>query len=185
MFGFNGFLIPILIVALLGYLVVLYNSLVQLKVRIKEAWSQIDVHLKRRADLIPNLVETVKGYASHEKGVFEEVTKARSALLGAQGVAETEKADNMLTSALKSLFAVAEAYPDLKAQTSFGSLQTQLSDTEDKIAYARQFYNATVRDFNNKIVTFPNNIIAGALGFKSELFFEATAEEKQNVQVKF
>ena len=186
MFGlFSGFLIPGILIALVGYLVLLYNSLAQLKVRIKEAWSQIDVHLKRRVDLIPNLVETVKGYAAHEKGVFEEVTKARSAVMSAQGVAETEKADNMLTGALKSLFAVAEAYPELKAQASFGSLQTQLSDTEDKIAYARQFYNATVRDFNNKLVTFPNNIIAGFFGFKAEPFFEATSEERQNVQVKF
>ncbi len=175
----------ILIVAIGGYLVALYNSLAQLKVRITEAWSQIDVYLKRRADLIPNLVETVKGYASHEKGVFEEVTKARSALMSAKTVEETEKADNMLTGALKSLFAVAEAYPDLKAQANFSSLQTELSQTEDKIAYARQFYNATVRDFNTKIVTFPNNLVAGVFGFTKEPFFEASETERENVKVNF
>ncbi len=181
----NNLLLIVALVLIGGYLLALYNSLAQLKVKIKEAWSQIDVYLKRRADLIPNLVETVKGYASHEKEVFEKVTQARSALMNAKGVQETEQANNMLTGALKSLFAVAEAYPELKAQSSFGSLQTELSQTEDKIAYARQFYNATVRDFNTKLVTFPNNIVGKLFGFANEPFFEATAEEKQAVQVKF
>jgi LemA protein len=175
----------ILLAVIGGYLLVLYNSLARMKVRIKEAWSQIDVHLKRRADLIPNIVETVKGYASHEKEVFEKVTKARSALMKASTVEEAEKADNMLTGALKTLFAVAEAYPELKAQVNFSELQKELSETEDKVAYSRQFYNATVRDFNTKIVTFPNNIISKLFGFKREPFFEASPGEREAVKVKF
>src|SRR3989338_5685294 len=138
-------------VLIIFFIVGIYNSLVVLKARIQEALSGIDVQLKRRADLIPNLLETVKGYAKHEKEVFENVTKARSALLGAQGVKDTEKADNMLSGALKSLFAVAEAYPELKANTNFQDLQNELSDTEDKVAYARQFYNSNVLDYNNNI----------------------------------
>ena len=183
---FNNFHIVLIFLAVVGgYLLYLYNSLAKLRVLIKEAWSQIDVHLKRRANLIPNLVETVKGYASHEKAVFEKVTKARSAVMKATSVEETEAADNMLTGALKSLFAVAEAYPDLKAQANFSDLQKELSATEDKIAYSRQFYNATVRDFNTKLVTFPNNLVAQVFGFKKEPFFEATAGERENVKVKF
>ncbi len=170
---------------LLGYVVMVYNSLATMRVRIKEAWSQIDVQLKRRADLIPNLVETVKGYASHEKEVFENVTKARSAVLSATTTQQAAEADNMLTQALKSVFAVAEAYPDLKASQNFLNLQTELSDTESKIAYSRQFYNATVRDFNTKTVTFPSSIIASIFGFKQEDFFEATEGERQNVKVAF
>lgn len=167
------------------YLIGVYNSLATLKVKIKEAWSQIDVQLKRRIDLIPNLVETVKGYATHEKEVFEKVTRARSALMGAQNPAEAGKADNMLTGALKSLFAVAEAYPELKAQEGFLNLQKELSDTESKVAYARQFYNSVVRDFNTKIVVFPNNLIAGMLGFVKETFFEAEEAEREAVKVDF
>ncbi len=170
-------------------LIVIYNGLVTTKIRVDEAWSDITVQLKRRVDLIPNLVETVKGYAKHEKTVFEEVTKARAAMTGASGVAETAAADNMLTGALKSLFAVAEAYPDLKANTNFQHLQTELVDTEDKIQAARRFYNASVREFNTKIKVFPTIIFAGILGFSTREFFEleeseqATAEKP--VDVKF
>lgn len=181
--------LPLIIIIVLGvavvYFIAIYNSLASLRVKIKEAWSQIDVQLKRRIDLIPNLVETVKGYAAHEKTVFENVTKARSALMSAQNPADAGKADNMLTGALKSLFAVAEAYPELKAQESFSKLQDELAHTEDKVAYSRQFYNGVVRDFNEKIVVFPSNIIASALGFKAEQFFEATEAERDPVKVDF
>lgn len=170
---------------LVFYVIGLYNRLQSLKVKIKEAWSQIDVQLKRRVDLIPNLVETVKGYASHEKEVFEQVTKARSALMNAEGVEEAQEADTMLTGALKSLFAVAEDYPDLKAQEGFIKLQEELSDTEDKVAYSRQFYNSVVRDYNEKIVVFPANVIAGMFGFTQEPFFEAEAGEREAVKVDF
>lgn len=162
-----------------------YNSLVTARMRVREAWAGIDVQLKRRFDLIPNLVETVKGYAKHEAGVFERVTEARSAMMGAQTVEDKAKANNMLTDTLKSLFAVAEAYPDLKAQASFQDLQNELSDTEDKIAYARQFYNTNVLDFNTKIQVFPAVVLAGMLGFKAEPFFEAAAAEKEAVKVTF
>ncbi len=163
----------------------LYNSLVTLKVRIKEALSQIDVQLKRRADLIPNLVESVKGYAKHEKGVFEEVTKARSALMKAESVHEKAAADNMLTGALKSLFAVAENYPNLRASENFQQLQKELSDTEDKVAYSRQFYNNVVMEYNTKTATFPNNLLSGMFGFTAEEFFEATEDDRKKVEVKF
>lgn len=180
---------PLILLILLGviafFVIGLYNSLQKLKVRIKEAWSQIDVQLKRRVDLIPNLVETVKGYASHEKEVFENVTKARSALMGAQNPKEAGEADVALTGALKSLFAVAEAYPELKAQDSFANLQNELSDTEDKVAYARQFYNSVVKSYNEKIVVFPANLIAGIFGFKQEEFFEAEESEREAVKVDF
>lgn len=162
-----------------------YNGLVTLNVKIKEAWSQIDVQLKRRADLIPNIVETVKGYAAHEKEVFENVTAARSALLAAKGPKEAADADKMMGSALGRLFAVAEAYPELKAQEGFINLQKELSDTEDKVAYSRQFYNSVVRQFNEKIVVFPSSIIAGMFGFKQQEFFEAEEAEKKPVEVKF
>lgn len=167
------------------FLFFLYNSLVRAKTRVEEAWSQIDVQLKRRIDLIPNLLETVKGYAKHEKGVFENVTKARAAMLGAKSVKDSEEADNMLAGALKTLFAVAENYPDLKASVNFKELQDELSDTENKIAYARQFYNGNVRDFNITIKSFPNVLVASALGFKPADFFEAGAEEKEKPEVKF
>lgn len=181
---------PTLIILGVAVLVVLfvwglYNSLMTLRVRIKEALSQIDVQLKRRADLIPNLVETVKGYAKHEKGVFEEVTKARSVLMKAGSAHEKAAADNMLTGALKSLFAVAENYPKLEASTNFRELQKELSDTEDKVAYARQFYNNVVMEFNTKIVMFPNNFLAGTFGFTAAEFYEATDEERKKVEVKF
>lgn len=162
-----------------------YNSLVSLRARIQEALSGIDVQLKRRADLIPNLVETVKGYAKHEKGVFEEVTKARSALMGAKNIHEKAAADDMLTGALKSLFAVAEAYPDLKANTNFQDLQRQLEDTEDKVAYSRQFYNSNVLDYNTKVQSFPSNLIASAFGFKIYEFFKADEQDRKKVDVKF
>jgi len=172
--------------ALVTFVVIgLYNSLRSLQVKIKEAWSQIDVQLKRRADLIPNLVETVKAYASHEKEVFENVTKARAALMSAGDPQEAEKADNQLKGALKSLFAVAEAYPELKAQEGFTNLQNELSDTEDKVSYARQFYNSVVRQFNEKIVVFPSNLLAGMLGFKEQPFFEASEAERESIKVQF
>lgn len=180
-------LIPLLVVV--GLIVVfiwtLYNGLVTAKVRIDEAWSGIDVQLKRRADLIPNIVETVKGYAKHEKGVFEKVTEARSALMSAKGPEAAAAANNQLTGALKSLFAVAENYPELKASTNFLDLQQQIGDTEDKIAYSRQFYNANVLDYNTKIKVFPNILLAGMFGFKEVEFFKATDEEKKEVKVNF
>lgn len=180
-------LIILAIVVVLAVLVVgVYNSLVSLKdAKIPEAWSQIDVQLKRRTDLIPNVVETVKGYASHEKEVFEKVTASRSALMSASNPKEAGEADAMLTGALKSLFAVAEAYPELKAQEGFINLQKELSDTEDKIAYARQFYNSVVRQYNEKIVVFPNNLVAGVFSFKPQEFFEVEEGERENVEVKF
>ena len=167
------------------YFIATYNGFIVLKTRIQEAFSGIDVQLKRRADLIPNLVETVKGYAKHEKGVFEEVTKARSALMSAKTPVEKAEANNMLTAALKTIFAVAEAYPDLKASDNFKDLQRQLEDTEDKIAYSRQFYNSNVLDFNTKIKTFPSNLVANMFAFKQEEFFTAGEEERKKVEVKF
>ncbi|MBP9815987.1 LemA family protein [Candidatus Woesebacteria bacterium] len=162
-----------------------YNTLVTLKMRIKEALSGIDVQLKRRIDLIPNLIETVKGYAKHEKGVFENVTKARSALMGAKSMEEKAEANNMLSDTLKSLFAIAEAYPDLKANTNFADLQRQLEDTEDKIAYSRQFYNSNVLQYNTRLMTFPSNLVARVFSFGEEQFFEAQPEERANVKVQF
>ncbi|MBL8159289.1 LemA family protein [Candidatus Saccharibacteria bacterium] len=166
---------------------VIYNSLVTAKIRTDEAWSDITVQLKRRADLIPNLVESVRGYAAHEKSVFENVTEARSAMLSSNGVAETAKAEGALEGALKSLFAVAEAYPDLKANQNFLQLQDELVDTEDKIQAARRFYNGAARDLNIKIKVFPNNVFAGMLGFKEREFFEVEdmASIEKPVAVKF
>jgi LemA protein len=163
----------------------LYNGLVTARMRVKEAWSGIEVQLKRRSSLIPNLVETVKGYAKHEKAVFENVTKARSALLSAKHPAQAAEANNMLAGALKSLFAVAEAYPKLQASENFKELQQELSDTETKIAASRQFYNANVLDYNTKIKVFPNVIFAGLFGFSEEEFFEAEEESKKEVKVDF
>lgn len=166
-----------------------YNGLVKLKVRVDEAWSDITVQLKRRLDLIPNLVTTVKGYAKHEKEVFAQVTEARSNALNAQdqGVQETARAENQFEGALKSLFAVAEAYPDLKANQNFLQLQQELVDTEDKIQASRRFYNSGVRDLNTKIQIFPNNVFAGMLGFVQREFFEVEdrAEAEKPVDVKF
>jgi len=173
------------VVLLLLWLLSTYNGLITLRNRVREAWSQIDVQLKRRSSLIPNLVETVKGYAKHEKGVLEEVTKARTALMGAKNPHEAADADNMLTGALKSLFAVSENYPQLKANENFLQLQEELTGTENKIAYSRQHYNDMVMVFNTKIETFPNNIFANTLKFNRETVFEATAEEKRNVKVQF
>lgn len=178
--------IPLIVLVLLVlYVLGLYNGLITARNRVKESWSGIDVQLKRRSDLIPNLVETVKGYAKHEKSVFENVTKARSALLGAKDAKAAAEADNMLTGALKSLFAVAENYPDLKASENFKELQTELSDTETKIAASRQFYNSNVLDFNTKIQVFPNVMIANIFGFKAEAFFEAEEAAREPVKVKF
>lgn len=163
----------------------LYNGLVSLKTQIEEAWSQIDVQLKRRADLIPNLVETVKGYAKHEKTVFSEVTKARSAMMGAKTLDKKAAASDMLTSALGKLIAVAENYPQLKANETFLQLQKELSDTEDKVAYSRQYYNTTVLDYNTKIRTFPNTVLNELLGFLEKEFFGATEAERKAVKVDF
>lgn len=170
---------------LLLYVWSLYNGLVGMKTAIEEAWSQIDVQLKRRADLIPNLVETVKGYAKHEKSVFTEVTKARSALMGAKSMESKAEASDMLTGALGKLFAIAEAYPQLQANASFLQVQKELSDTEDKVAYSRQYYNSTVMDYNVKIKLFPNSLIAGQLGFSPKEFFGASEEERKSVKVSF
>ncbi len=171
------------------FLIATYNGLVKLKVRVDEAWSDITVQLKRRYDLIPNLVNTVQGYAKHESGVFEKVTEARANALNAQGPAESAKAENMLTDALKSVFAVAEAYPDLKASQNFMQLQDELVDTEDKIQASRRFYNGSVRELNTKIKVFPNNVFAGMLGFTEKEFFElddaSNAAVQNPVDVKF
>jgi LemA protein len=171
---------------LILWLIITYNSIITLKTRTQEAWSDIDVQLKRRYDLIPNLIETVKGYAKHEREVFEKVTSARTAAMQGKTPLEKAKAENMLTSALKSVFAVAENYPDLKASQNFLQLQGELTDTEDKIQASRRFYNGNVRDFNIKIRVFPNNIWARMLGFKEfELFEVGTPEEKEPVKVEF
>lgn len=174
-----------LIVLVGGWLLLTYNNLITLRNRVKEAWSEIDVQLKRRSSLIPNLVETVKGYAKHEKEVFENVTKARSAMLGAKDPGQKAAANDMLTGALKSLFAVAEAYPELKASDNFKELQEEISDTETKVAASRQFYNTNVLSLNNSLETFPSNIVGNMFGFQKEAFFEASEEDKKDIQVKF
>src|SRR5258708_8645863 len=162
-----------------------YNSLVTAKMRISEASSQIDVQLKRRTDLIPNLVETVKGYAKHEKEVFENVTKARSSLMSAKSTKDKAEANDFLSNSLKSLFAVAENYPDLKASQNFSELQEELSDTENKIAYARQFYNSNVMDYNTKLQTVPTNFIANTFRFQPAEFFAVDEKDKEPVKVSF
>jgi len=167
------------------WLVAVYNGLIKLKNRTDEAWSDIDVQLKRRYDLIPNLISTVKGYAQHEKGLFEKVTQARTAAMGAQGPVDKSQAENMLSGTLKSLFAVSENYPDLKANENFLELQKELSDTENKIQASRRFYNGNVRDFNIKIEVFPNNLVAGMLNFTKRDFFEIEGEEKEPVKAEF
>lgn len=175
-----------LVVLFLLWLIAAYNGLVRLKNQTDEAWSDIDVQLKRRYDLIPNLVETVKGYATHEREAFENVTKARSAAMSAQGPAAKGEAENMLTGALKSVFAIAEAYPELKASQNFAKLQDELSDTENKVQAARRFYNGNVRDLNTKIESFPTNMFAKSLGFGKREFFAIENEaEKQPVKVQF
>jgi LemA protein len=175
----------IIAAAILTFVWVIYNSLVTARVRISEALAQIDVQLKRRTDLIPNLVETVKGYAKHEKGVLENVTKARASLMHAETTKEKADANNFLSDTLKSLFAVSENYPDLKASQNFLSLQEELSDTENKIAYSRQFLNSNVLDYNTKIQLFPNSLIAGMFNFKPAEFFGASDKDKEPVKVEF
>lgn len=178
-------IIIVVIVIILILLVKYYNDLVNGRNRVKNSWSQIDVQLKRRNDLIPNIVETVKGYATHEKETLSQVVQARSNIQNATTVEEVAEADNMLTGALRSLFAVAEAYPDLKANQNFLDLQQELSDTEDKISYARQFYNDTVLKYNNLCEQFPSNIIARIFHFEPSQFFEAQTEEKATPHVQF
>lgn len=181
------FLIGLAVLALIVaiYFVFMYNNLVNLRARVDNAWSQIDVQLTKRYDLVPNLVETVKGYAKHEKELFENVTKARAQMANAGTIKEKANADNMLSGALKSLFAVAENYPQLRANENFKLLQEQLQGIEDKIAYARQFYNDSVLEFNAKILQIPEVIIAGMLGFKAKDFFKADEEARKSVKVKF
>jgi len=175
-------LVAIVVIWLIG----IYNGLIRLRNRTDEAWSDIDVQLKRRYNLIPNLINTVKGYAKHEREVLEKVTKARTMAMGAQNPEEKGQAENMLSGALKTLFAVAENYPDLKANQNFLELQRELSDTENKIQAARRFYNGNVRDFNIKIESFPNNMVAGTLGFQKFNFFELEEEAaKEPVKVEF
>lgn len=183
----NGlYILLIALVVVVLWVIALFNGLVRLKNRVSEAWSDIDVQLKRRYDLIPNLMETVKGYMQHEEGVLTKVTEARNMAMSATGTEAKGKAENMLSETLKSLFAVAENYPDLKASQNFLQLQDEISDTENKIQASRRFYNGNVRDFNTKIQVFPNNMIANTLGFKAFEFFEIENEkERENVQVKF
>ncbi len=188
-----SFLLIVFIVLVIGLVIValwaagIYNGLISLKNRVEEAWSDIDVQLKRRYNLIPNLVETVKGYAKHEEGVFVKVTEARTAAMEAKGdPKKTAEAEKGLSGALKTLFAVAESYPELKANQNFLSLQTELADTEDKIQASRRFYNGNDRDFNTKIEVFPNNLLAGMFGFKKREMFEIEDEaERANVKVDF
>lgn len=179
-------IVLIVIAVLIGIVAAMYNSLVQLRVRADSAWSDIDVQLKRRHDLIPNVVETVKGYAAHEKGTFENVTKFRSMAMQATGPAERAQAEGQLTMALKSLFAVAENYPQLRASEQFMSLQASLQEIENAIQNARRYYNAVVRDLNTRIQSFPTNILAGMFGFQQKQFFELeTPAERAPVAVKF
>jgi LemA protein len=173
------------LVVIVFLLIGMYNSLVQLRVRADSAWSDIDVQLKRRHDLIPNLVETVKGYAAHEKGTFENIAKFRSQAMQATSPADKAVAENQLTGALKSLFAVAENYPELKASEEFTQLQGSLSQTEDSIQNSRRYYNAVVRDLNTRIQSFPTNILANMFGFSQRQFFEVDAADREPVAVKF
>ncbi len=179
-------IVLIVVAVLVIWLVSAYNRFVSLKNRTQEAWSDIDVQLKRRYDLIPNLIETVKGYASHESGIFEKIAEARARAMGAKGVKEQAEAENQLSSTLKTLFAVSENYPDLKASTNFLELQRELRDTEDKIQAARRFYNGNARDLNIQIESFPSNVIAGMFNFKKVEFFELEEEAaKQVPKVQF
>jgi LemA protein len=180
-----GIVVGVLVLLLIVVVILMYNGRVRFRNRIDNAWSQIDVQLKRRYDLIPNLVETVKGYAAHEKSTFEMVTQARANAINAQGPAEQAQAENMLSGALKSLFAVAEAYPDLKANQNFLNLQEEVTSTEDRIAYARQFYNDTVLSYNNRIQTFPRSVIAGTFNFEKREYFEGDPEATGPVKVEF
>lgn len=180
-----GWIITGVVVVIVFILIVMYNRFIVLRNRIDNAWAQIDVQLKRRYDLIPNLVETVKGYAKHERKVFTEVTKARNALMEAKTIPEKAKANNMLSETLKSLFAVAEAYPKLEASENFRMLQEELSGTESKIAYARQAYNDSVLSYNNGIQQFPGSIVAAMFNFKQRDFFKTEGSERENVKVSF
>src|SRR5437867_7937406 len=181
-----GWVIVLAIVVLIvAFVILTYNRLVTLRQRVNEAFSDIDVQLKRRHDLIPNLVETVKGYAAHEKGTFENIAKFRSMAMQATGPADKAVAENQLTGALKSLFAVAENYPQLQASQEFTQLQNSLSETEDAIQNSRRYYNAVVRDLNTKIQSFPTNILAGMFGFQQKQFFETAAADREPVAVKF
>lgn len=173
------------VLGLIGFVIALYNGLVKLRVLVEEAWSGIDVQLKRRYDLIPNLVETVKGYAKHEKGTFEKIAELRTAAMKTDSVEERGKIENQLTSTLKTLFAVAENYPQLKADANFLDLQKTLQNIEEEIQGARRYYNGAVREFNLKLAVFPNNIIGKFLGFQNKEFFEADESEKANVKVDF
>ena len=178
-------IIGAILVVLAGYVISVYNKLVNQRNKVENQWSQIDIQLKRRADLIPNLVETVKGYAKHEEGTFKAVVEARNKAVNAGTVNEKIEANNELSGALTKLFALAEAYPELKANENFLKLQEDLKDTEDKITYARQFYNDAAMTYNNLIQMFPSNIVAGMFGFKKYDFFKATEEEKETPKVKF
>ena len=181
-----AFIILIIVVGFIGWFVAVYNQFISLKNRVKEAWSDIDVQLKRRYNLIPNLVETVKGYAHHEREVFEKVTEARARAMQAGTVADKAKAENTLSDTLKSLFAVAENYPQLRASENFQKLQDQLTETEDKIQLVRRYYNGSVRDYNNKRQSFPSNVIASIFHFRKINFFEiGTPKEREPVAVKF
>src|SRR5438105_9115263 len=182
-----GFWILLIVVfAVIVWIIAIYNGLVQLRVRADSAWSDIDVQLKRRHDLIPNLVETVKGYAAHEKGTFENIAKYRSAAMSATSPADRAVAEGQLSTALRGLLAVAENYPQLRASEEFTSLQNQLSQTEDNIQNSRRYYNAVVRDYNTKLQSFPTNMIAGAFGFQQRQFFQVDAPaDRENVAVKF
>ena len=173
------------IVVLVLWLVTVYNGLVAMRQRVNQSFADIDVQLKQRHDLIPNLVETVKGYASHERGTLEAVVQARNAAIAAQGPAQVAAAENQLSGALRQLFALSEAYPDLKANQNFLDLQRELTDTEDKIAYSRQFYNTNVSSYNQKIQVFPNVLIAGMFHFEPSEFFEAEEEARKDVTVSF
>jgi LemA protein len=175
----------VIVVLVLLYVLFIYNSLVTLKMRVSEAFSQIDVQLKRRADLIPNLVEAVKGYAKHEKELLEKITEERASLVNAKGAMEKSKINSEISNTLKSLFAVAENYPNLRASENFKELQVELTDTEDKIAYSRQFYNSNVMEFNTKIAVFPNSLLAGIFMFKAAEFFGAQGKDREPVKVSF
>ena len=180
-----GLIVIGILVLLVLFLIFTYNKLVKLRNRIEAAWAQIDVQLKRRHDLIPNLVETVKGYASHERETLEAVTRARQQAVAADGVENQAQAENMLTGALRQLFAVSEAYPDLKANTNFLALQEELTGTEGRIAYARQFYNESTLSYDNALESFPSNLVGGMFNFEPKPYFEADSTERQAVRVDF
>lgn len=183
--GIAGWIVLGVVVVLILAAIAIYNRLVQLRNRVEAAWAQIDVQLKRRYDLIPNLVESVKGYAAHERETLEAVVKARQQAVDARGIEDQARAENFLTQALRQLFAVAEAYPDLKANQNFMQLQEELTATESRIAYARQFYNESALAYDNARETFPTNLVAGAFNFEDKPYFEAEAESRENVRVDF